>query len=521
MVSKVIEKVVHNAFLSLNNLYEPFQSAYRPYHSCETALLRISDDILQSLDRRQCVAILFLDLSAAFDTVDHSILLNRLRYKFGVSGSALQWFKSYLSNRHQFVSIDNVSSDSLTLGCGVPQGSVLGPVLYLLYTSPVADILRKHKMSFHFYADDTQIYIPFSCNDENALDAALNSIKACLCDIDLWMTINKLKLNKDKTEFLIFSSKHSLLSSSPVISFGSEIIHPSSCVRNIGVLFDSSLSLANHIKMTCKSSFYHLRNISRIRKFLSVKSTDILVHSFISSKLDNCNSLLYGLPKYLIDRLQAVQNACARLVMLSKKHDQITPLLINLHWLPVNTRIKFKILLLTFKALHGLAPIYVQDMLKNYRLSRCLRSSSQLLLSSKSYNLKSYGYRSFSVAGPFLWNSLPSSIRDISSLDNFKTALKTFLFKQTYDLYNTIATTSQQSPAISTANGTCNQREIQGKTTEIQCLDSHPTFADLLDRSTKVQYNLNVKTLLKQVPKSGSLPTVGRWPFRSKSIKKS
>ncbi|KXJ12154.1 Arachidonate 5-lipoxygenase [Exaiptasia diaphana] len=291
-----------------------------------------------------------------------------------------------------------------------------------------------HKMSFHFYADDTQIYIPFSCNDENALDAALNSIKACLCDIDLWMTINKLKLNKDKTEFLIFSSKHSLLSSSPVISFGSEIIHPSSCVRNIGVLFDSSLSLANHIKMTCKSSFYHLRNISRIRKFLSVKSTEILVHSFISSKLDNCNSLLYGLPKYLIDRLQAVQNACARLVMLSKKHDHITPLLINLHWLPVSARIKFKILLLTFKALHGLAPIYVQDMLKNYRPSRCLRSSSQLLLSSKSYNLKSYGYRSFSVAGPFLWNSLPSSIRDISSLDNFKTALKTFLFKQTYDL---------------------------------------------------------------------------------------
>ncbi|KXJ24833.1 putative RNA-directed DNA polymerase from transposon BS [Exaiptasia diaphana] len=106
MVSKVIEKVVHNqlnAFLSLNNLYEPFQSAYRPYHSCETALLRISDDILQSLDRRQCVAMLFLDLSAAFDTVDHSILLNRLRYKFGVSGSALQWFKSYLSNRHQFL----------------------------------------------------------------------------------------------------------------------------------------------------------------------------------------------------------------------------------------------------------------------------------------------------------------------------------------------------------------------------------------------------------------------------------
>ena len=321
MVSKVIEKVVYhqlNTYLTGNDLYEPLQSAYRPHHSCETALLRVSNDILQSLDKRQCVAMLFLDLSAAFDTVDHSILLNRLRHKFGVCGNALKWFQSYLSNRCQFVSIDGVSSESLPLGCGVPQGSVLGPILYLLYTSPVADILRKHKMSFHFYADDTQIYIPFSCNDDSALDDAICKINACLREIDLWMTTNKLKLNKDKTEFLLFSSKHCPLRSSPVIQFGSEIIRPSSDVRNIGVNFDSSMSMLNHIKLTCKSSFYHLRNIAKIRRFLSVKSTEILIHSLISSKLDNCNSLLNGLLKFLIDCLQAVQNASARLITLSK-----------------------------------------------------------------------------------------------------------------------------------------------------------------------------------------------------------
>jgi hypothetical protein len=437
MVSKVIEKVVShqlNIYLSSYDLYESFQSAYRPYHSCETALLRISNDILQSLDKRQCVAMLFLDLSAAFDTVDHSILLNRLHNKFGISGNALKWFRSYLSNRCQFVSIDNVSSDSLPLGCGVPQGSVLGPILYLLYTSPVADILRKHKMSFHFYADDTQIYIPFSSDDDNALDVAVQKIKACLFDLDLWMTINKLKLNKDKTEFLIFASKHSPLTISPTFHFGSEIIRPSPVVRNIGVLFDSSMSMANHIKMTCKTSFYHIRNISKIRKFLSVKSTEILVHSFVSSHLDNCNSLYYGLPEYLINRLQAVQNASARLITLSRKHDHITPILIELHWLPVSARIKFKILLLTFKAFHGLAPIYVQEMIVKYCPRRTLRSSSQLLLSSKSYNFKSHGFRSFSVAAPYLWNSLPSTIRDIADIETFKKELKTYLFKMTYNL---------------------------------------------------------------------------------------
>lgn len=377
---------------------------------------------------------LFLDLSAAFDTVDHSILLHRLRNKFGITGNVLKWFTSYLSDRSQFVSIDGIPSVSLPLGCGVPQGSVLGPILYLLYTSPVGDILRKHKMSFHCYADDTQIYIPFSSNDDDSLDVAILKIKACLTEIDQWMTVNKLKLNKDKTEFLIFSSKHSILNSSPEIHFGSEIIRPAPHARNIGVIFDSSMSMSNHINMICKSSFYHLRNISRIRKFLSVKSTEILVHSFISAKLDNCNSLLYGLPKSLIDRLQAVQNASARLISLSKKRNHITPLLIKLHWLPVSSRIKFKILLLTFKALHRLAPSYLQELIVKYSPPRCLRSSSHVSLLSKSYNLKCHGYRSFSVAAPLLWNSLPSTIRDISSINEFKSALKTYLFKQSYNL---------------------------------------------------------------------------------------
>ena len=283
----------------------------KPFHSCETALLRVQNDILQAIDNRSCVALLLLDLSAAFDTVDHKILLKRLHSKFGIRGNALSWFRSYLSDRTQFASLDGASSETLQLDCG----SVLGPILYLFYTLPVADLLRKHNMSFHLYADDTQLYIPFSCNDDFSLDQATKLIENCVTDIDNWMTLNKLKLNKDKTEFLHLSSKHNPQRSLPVLLFGSDLITPSPKARNIGVTFDSTLSMVPHINNICKSSFYHLRNISRIRKYISVKTTETLVHAFISSKLDHCNSVLFGLPKNLIDKLQAVQNASARLII--------------------------------------------------------------------------------------------------------------------------------------------------------------------------------------------------------------
>ena len=375
-----------------------------------------------------------LDLSAAFDTVDHTLLVTRLSTCFGFQGTVLKWLKSYLSSRKLFVKVGNSHSSQRALKCGIPQGSVLGPLLYLLYTSPIADIINDHGLSYHLYADDTQLYITFKSTSLNDIQQVKLRVECCVRDIDEWMIRNYLKLNQDKTDLVVISSRFHPMPDIDHITVGSECIAPRDSVRNLGVQFDSIFSFEEHIKNICKSSFYHLRNIAKIRKYLSQDTCEILVHAFISSKLDHCNSLLHGLPKYLLARLQAVQNAAARVVTLTPKHVHITPVLINLHWLPVEFRITFKVLLLVYKALHGLAPSYISDLLNFKTYSRSLRSSRKEYLVVPRSRLKTYGDRAFSIAGPKLWNDLPLEIRKCASVATFKQSVKIFLFKLAYRL---------------------------------------------------------------------------------------
>ena len=246
-----------------HHLDETFQSAYKNFHSTETALVRVQNDILCAIDNNESVILLLLDLSAAFDTVDHSILLSRLRDRFGVNGTAAAWFESYLTSRTQFVRVNDCRSTQRSLERGVPQGSVLGPLLYLLYTSPIADIIKFHKLQYHLYADDTQLYISFRTDCSYNLSLAKRRVECCVNDIDCWMVNNGLKLNQDKTELVLISSKFRCRPSLEFIQVVDEKIQPKPSARNLGVIIDQCLDLTDHVNKICVSCQYHLSIICR------------------------------------------------------------------------------------------------------------------------------------------------------------------------------------------------------------------------------------------------------------------
>ena len=240
-------------------------------------------------------------------------------------------------------------------------------------------------------------------------------------------------LNDSKTELLLIgTSKQVNKLNFDGISVGSSVIKPSSNARNLGVLFDSNLNMEAHIKNVCKSSFHMIYNLRRIRKYFDEDSMKAVVHACIISKLDYCNGLLYGLPTSQIGRLQRVQNTCARLICSRPRSSRITPLLRDLHWLPIRQRISFKILLIVYKALIGQAPSYIAELLplKSYKHTHNLRSAKDtLLLQIPTCKTKiTLGDRAFACAAPKLWNNLPLEIRTSPTVETFKTRLKTYLF---------------------------------------------------------------------------------------------
>ena len=371
-----------------------------------------------------------LDLSAAFDTIDHATLINRLRESYGIEGTALNWFTSYLQDRHQSVVLSGHASDSTKLKYGVPQGSVLGPKLYTMYTKPLGTLIRMHGLEYHMYADDTQLYIYFPTRNLSDQKRTVLQLENCLKDIRSWMSSNFLKLNTDKTEVMLFLPRGKVLDQIPVTVDGSSI-EPSTAVRNLGVIFDQHLTMEKQVNSVARSCFFHLRNIGRLRNCLTIDATKSLVNGLVTSRLDYCNALLNGVSGQLVQSLQKVQNASARLITRTKKYDHITPVLIDLHWLPVKYRIQYKVLINAFRALHSTAPPYISELVSFHRPGRALRSAGQHKLQVPRYKTVCGG-RSFGASAPRLWNELPNSLRAIDDLSLFKSKLKTHLFNQAY-----------------------------------------------------------------------------------------
>ena len=333
----------------MNGLENVRQSAYKLGHSTKSALLSIKNDVHLAFAKGEATAVILLDQSAAFDTIDHDTLLDSLSSWFGVSGVVLDWFKSYLSDRVQCIKIGSILSDAKKLLYGVPQGSVLGPILFSLYTTPLSKVIQNHPgISFQFYADDTQLYVHLT--HKNAA-LALDKLSRCLEDVKRWLSTNKLKLNPDKTEFIVYGSKsqrEKLNHSFPVNILGN-LISPVDAVRNLGVWFDSDFSFSCHVMKVCKACFASVHDLKRLRGHLTHEAALMAANALVGSCLDYSNSLFRGLSALDLRKLQCVQNSLARIVANTTKYSHITPVRKALHWLPIKYRSIFKTAVLVYK----------------------------------------------------------------------------------------------------------------------------------------------------------------------------
>jgi hypothetical protein len=429
--SRLIEKVVANQVkqhLTAASMENPHQSAYKRGHSTETTLLRVQNDVLQAMDKGCVTALTLLDMSAAFDTIDHKLILDRLSTKYGFSGVALNWFSSYLKNRVQMVKVQNVLSDPTSLNVGVPQGSVLGPLLFTMYTAPLSDLINQFQVQHQLYADDTQIYMSFSTD---TVSEKMTCLQECLKKVQAWMFVNKLKLNPDKTEFLLLGNnvqRAKFQKYFPVNLMDNHTM-PASKAKNLGVVIDESFSLKGHIDNLCSNCYYHMRDLKRIRNHLDLSTATGIANALVNSRLDYCNSLFYAVNATDIARLQRVQNCLARVVTRSTHYMSSKPLLKTLHWLPVRSRIHFKLALIVFKSFIMGCPSYLATFLTPKVDKIPLRSSSQFSLKPGPRSRTNYGEKSFTRSGPAIWNNLPLHVRSASSIMAFRKSLKTFYFK--------------------------------------------------------------------------------------------
>ena len=428
VISKLIETVVLarlNAHASANNLQCNFQHGYKKYHSTETLLLKVVDDILIGFDSNNGTILLLLDLSAAFDTVDINKLLNILEIEFGITGIALKWFHSFLTNRKQRVRINDSLSECLDVLFGVPQGSVLGPVLFNLYAKSLYDVISAAGFDTSGYADDSNARLSFSLKFQHSV--ITHHLPDLMDKITQWMNSFFLKINPDKTEIILFvpQSLKLLPTINGTIFSNGTCIRFSNTVTNLGVKLDRFLTLEPYVNSTVALCYKQLKDVSSIRHLIEKKHAEMLVHSIISSRLDYCNSLLYGLKNSVIDKYQKVQNAAAHVVLKLRKRNPIRQEIVNLHWLRINERILFKLLVMVFKCINNMAPVELSSLLTFHSIDQC--TLRYVFLNSV------HGRRSFRYIAPRLWNALPIATRKITVLANFKAKAKYLLFNNSVE----------------------------------------------------------------------------------------
>ena len=425
-LSKIMEKIVYEQiqeYFSKNNLNTVYQHAYRKGHSTTTALTQMADDWMTEIDKKRIIGAVLLDLSAAFDVLDHTLLLNKLSC-YGFEASAIEWIKSYLTDRKYTVYFNGSYSGLMPVSCGVPQGSSLGPLLFSIFLNDLPLILNHATVAI--YADDSTIYT--SSNTSSELERVLNGE---LRVIERWMRLNKLVLNKEKTKCIVLGSNYSLRCLPTLhLKMGDSEIEQVNEVKLLGITVDDKLSWNKQIDQIVKKMGRSMGAIKHCRRHLPTFLIKQLVQALVISQIDYCSMIWSNTTESNLNRLQVAQNKAARLVLQCSYRTSVSTMNNELAWLSVKGRLHYSLLCFTKNIITSKAPeiIYKNLLLFSDIHHYDTRQSSEgrYLLPACSTKVKQ---KTFYYRAMVAWNSLPVFLLDMNSA-SFKKRLKLYLFMQ-------------------------------------------------------------------------------------------
>ncbi len=431
-LSKILEKVVANQlilYLESENLLNKHQFAYRPRTSTEDALLNITEAAYKGIDNGDITLLVLLDLSKAFDSVNHNILTDKLD-SLNINTS---WFKNYLSNRSQSVKLDKIRSQPLPITFGVPQGSILGPLLFLIFVNNITTALPPHEANLIMYADDLQVVLT---GKPKELKTIVSRTETLLKNIKHWYDSIGLKVNPDKTKWIIIGSKHNTcnIPDDITISFDGKSIPISEKVKSLGIWLDKNLTFVHQINTMRSKLNGTLICLNKTKHNLNNKSLLLTVYALIFSNVNYCQAIWGKCSQENLDKIQKCINFAAKVASngTHKKSDHVTPLLKDLQWLRINKRIDIREAVCVYKSIHNYSNAQcLQTTTRGEQLSlpRALRSDDTLHVEFRKTKM---GQNAVSISGPKIWNTIPVDIRDAENLACFKRKLVVHSLEQEY-----------------------------------------------------------------------------------------
>ena len=423
-LAKILQKLVLSqvsSHLNSHNLCNTCQSAYHP-----------GPDLFLSLSKGNISVLALLDFSSAFDTIDHPILVHRLHTDFRFTDTDLHWSSSYLTDRMHYVFLSNHCSAFAPVHSVVSQVSVFGPILFTMYIKPLSTIIDSHYIIRHSFADDPQLQMSAP---PDRISELLYCMQSCISDVNAWATANIHKLNDNKTDLKLVTSKrikhlHNLPTS---VTMGNAQVPFKQSVKNLGFTLDCHLTMNAYVTEIARTCYFELRRLASILRFLKSTATATLVSASVLSRIDYCNSLLFGSTHDVTSHLQRIQNYAAGVILYLPTSSSITAHLKSLHWLAVNVRSTNYKACLCYHCHSSTAPSYVGVMLqKNPSHTRNTRSISYTmpLINRPAHSKVTLGDRSFSSSS--VWNSIPNDVRCAPSLSSYMSRLKTYLLCSVY-----------------------------------------------------------------------------------------